>query len=108
MRSSCPLASALDLFGDRWTLLIVRDLLLGATRFKDFATGPERIPTNVLTDRLTRLEEWQIVEKVPVAPKAVRMKYELTAKGQTLAPLVKSIAQWGLEHVPGTAADRKI
>ena len=54
-RSSCPVSCALDLLGDRWTLLVIRDLFRGFTRFGEFLASPERIPTNILADRLKRL-----------------------------------------------------
>ena len=65
-RSACPIANALDLLGDRWTLLVIRDLMfLGNRRFGEMLASPEGIPTNILTDRLRRLEERGLVEKVP-------------------------------------------
>jgi DNA-binding HxlR family transcriptional regulator len=63
-RSRCPIANALDLLGDRWTLLVVRDLLFtGRVRFKELLASPENIPTNILADRLRRLEDSGIVDK---------------------------------------------
>ena len=67
MRSPCPLACALDLLGDRWTLLVIRDLVLGKSRFKEFVASPEGIPTNILSDRLDRLLTHGIVTQVSVA-----------------------------------------
>ena len=64
-RSSCPIACALDLIGDRWTLVVVRDLLRGMTKYGEFLGGPEGIPTNVLAERLVRLEKARIVTKTP-------------------------------------------
>lgn len=101
-RSPCPVACALDLFGDRWTLLIIRDLMLGRSRFKDFTASPESIPTNILTDRLERLLEAGLVSQVPAADGSKRLAYTLTKKGMSLKPILKSIRDWGLQWEPGT------
>ncbi|WP_395740402.1 winged helix-turn-helix transcriptional regulator [Prosthecobacter sp.] len=103
-RSPCPVACALDLFGDRWTLLIIRDLMLGRSRFKDFVGSPEGIPTNILSDRLERLLESGIVRQIPAADGGKRMAYELTEKGDSLRPIMKSLRDWGLAWEPGTKA----
>lgn len=95
-RSPCPVSCALDLFGDRWTLLIIRDLMLGRSRFKDFVSSPESIPTNILSDRLERLLEAAIVRQIPAADGGKRMAYQLTEKGEALRPLLKSMRDWGL------------
>ncbi len=101
-RSPCPVACALDLFGDRWTLLVIRDLMLGRSRFKDFAGSPEGIPTNILSDRLERLLESGLVRQTPAADGGKRMAYELTDKGEALRPTLKSLRDWGLTWEPGT------
>jgi DNA-binding HxlR family transcriptional regulator len=101
-RSPCPVACSLDIIGDRWTLLIIRDLILGRTRFKDFAASPEKIPTNILTDRLNRLLEHKIVEQSPAEDGAKRLAYRLTAKGRELLPIVRAMRDWGLKWEPGT------
>lgn len=103
-RSCCPVSCALDLFGDRWTLLVIRDLMLGRTRFKDFAGSPENIPTNILSNRLERLQEGGLVEQVPAVEGGKRMAYVLTEKGKSLKPVMLSIRKWGLEWEEGTAA----
>ena len=95
-RSPCPVACSLDIFGDRWTLLIVRDLFFGRTRFKDFAASPEGIPTNILTDRLERLLERRIIEQMPAADGTKRLAYRLTKKGKALGPVLKTMRDWGL------------
>jgi DNA-binding HxlR family transcriptional regulator len=104
-RSSCPVACGLDLLGDRWTLLVVRDLLLGRTRFKDFAASPEGIPTNILADRLERLVAGGVLERAPSAPGSRHLAYHLTAKGRALRPVVAALRDWGLEWEKGTRAD---
>ncbi len=96
------MACALDILGDRWTLLVVRDLLLGRTRFRDFAGSPEGIPTNILSERLERLARRGIVERVPAAEGARRQIYRLTAKGRALRPAVEALKDWGLAWEPGT------
>jgi DNA-binding HxlR family transcriptional regulator len=95
-RSPCPVACSLDVLGDRWTLLIVRDLLLGRSRFRDFSASPEGIPTNILSDRLERLLEHRIVEQIPATDGTKRLAYRLTEKGQSLGPLLKAMRDWGL------------
>jgi len=106
MRSSCPVACALDILGDKWTLLIIRDLLSGFTRFKEFAEGPEGIPTNILSDRLERLCDQGVVKKVPVSEGAKRFAYQLTPKGKELKKILLPLARWGMKHLPGTAMNR--
>ncbi|HVT74026.1 MAG TPA: helix-turn-helix domain-containing protein [Lacunisphaera sp.] len=101
-RSPCPIACGLDLFGDRWTLLVVRDLLLGAERFKDFAASPEGVPTNILADRLARLQEGGIVELKPASDGSRHPAYRLTKKGVALKPVMAALRDWGLEWEKGT------
>ncbi|MDX6766565.1 MAG: helix-turn-helix domain-containing protein [Candidatus Methylacidiphilales bacterium] len=101
-RSPCPVACALDLLGDRWTLLVVRDLFLGRSRFKDFLVSPEGIPTNILSDRLARLLEHGVVEQIPAADGTKRLAYRLTRKGKSLAPLLQGLKDWGLKWEKGT------
>lgn len=101
-RSPCPVACALDLFGDRWTLLVIRDLMLGRSRFKDFTASPEGIPTNILSNRLERLLTGGLVEKVPADDGSKRLAYRLTEKGEALRPILLSIRDWGLTWEPGT------
>ena len=103
-RSICPVACTLDLLGDRWTLLVVRDLWLGRSRFKDFAGSPERIPTNILSERLERLVKHGVAEKVPAADGTKRLGYQLTEKGKALGPILAAMRDWGLRWEPGTDA----
>ena len=103
-RSVCPVACTLDLIGDKWTLLVIRDLASGKTKFKDFLQGPEHIATNILTERLRRLDEHGLVERQASEVHAGRCDYVLTAKGLTLLPVLKAIANWGLQHIEGTSA----
>ena len=103
-RSPCPVACALDLLGDRWTLLVVRDLMLGRSRFKDFIASPEKIPTNILSERLARLAKHDIVEQRPVSEGSKRLSYHLTEKGLALRPVMRAMKEWGLEWEEGTEA----
>ncbi|NBV55636.1 MAG: transcriptional regulator [Verrucomicrobia bacterium] len=105
-RSPCPIACGLDLFGDKWTMLVIRDLALGKTSFKDFATGPEHIPTNILSDRLTRLLDHDMIGQAPVEGDGRRLAYHLTPKGAALRPVLLALRDWGLEWIEGTAAKR--
>jgi DNA-binding HxlR family transcriptional regulator len=95
-RSPCPVAFSLDIFGDRWTLLVIRDLFFGRTRFKEFAASPEGIPTNILTDRLERLLARGIIEQIPAEDGTKRLAYRLTRKGKALGPILEAMRNWGL------------
>ncbi len=98
----CPIANTLDLLGDRWTLLVVRDLLFfDKHRFGDFASSLEGIPTNILADRLRRLEDAGVVVKVPYSAHPQRFEYHLTPKGADLLPVLLAMAEWAGRHVPG-------
>ena len=102
-RSTCPIANVLDLIGDKWSLLIVRDMLIfNKHRYRDFLDADEGIPTNILADRLKRLEENGLIEKSPYQQHPVRYEYHLTDKGQDLERLVQEMVRWGLKHIPGT------
>ena len=101
-RSCCPVACSLDLLGDKWTLLVVRDLLHGRRHFRDFLASPERISTNILADRLAKLRRSGLAEKYPSCDLPGREAYRLTAKGKTLAKFVRQLADWGLKHIEGT------
>ncbi len=103
-RSCCPVACSLDILGDRWTLLIIRDLYLGRARFKDFAAGPEGIPTNILSERLERLLQHGIIAQIP-APDGTKWRaYQLTKKGRGLGPVLKAVRDWGLVWEKDTRA----
>jgi DNA-binding HxlR family transcriptional regulator len=100
-RSTCPIACALDILGDKWTLLVIRDLFLNKHRYREFVESPERIPTNILADRLKRLEAEGIVKKVPYQSNPVRMEYFLTSKGADLGRVLGAMRKWAENHVPG-------
>ena len=101
LRSDCAVACTLDLIGDKWTLLIIRDLFFGKTRYKEFQESREGIPTNILASRLEKLEEAGLVSKTPYQERPLRHEYRLTETGRSLGPVMKSIVQWGREHIPG-------
>ena len=103
-RSVCPVACALDVIGDKWTLLVVRDMACGKRHFNDFCRSPERIATNILADRLERLVAHGLVEKHASADQPGRDAYRLTAKGKSLGAVLTAIANWGLENIKGTKA----
>lgn len=103
-RSICPIACTLDLLGDKWTLLVIRDLVLGRSQFKEFLASPEGIATNILTDRLNRLVENELVRRVATSDHAGRDRYVLTPKGKSLTPVLKAVSDWGLKNIPGSAA----
>lgn len=103
-RSPCPVACSLDIVGDRWTLLVVRDLMFGRDRFKDFSASPEGIPTNILSERLARLLRCKIVEQIPAHDGTKRFAYQLTAKGKAMRPMLKAMRDWGLKWEKGTRA----
>ena len=91
----CPIAHALDLIGDRWTLLICRDLLLGPKRFSDLHAGRPGIGTNILTDRLKGLDHAGLVQRRVLPPPAASAVYELTPYGHGIEPALVALAQWG-------------
>jgi DNA-binding HxlR family transcriptional regulator len=101
-RSDCAVACTLDIMGDRWTLLIVRDLLRGKRYFDDFLRSPERIATNILSARLRMLCEWGFVDKTPDPADHRRHMYQLSDTGLRLGELLGDIAAWGLKYLPGT------
>ncbi len=104
LRSPCPVACALDICGDRWTLLVIRDLMFGRSRFKDFSASPEGIPTNILSERLNRLQRHGLAVQVPAEDGTMRLGYSLTEKGRSLAPVLEAMRDWGLQWEPNTKA----
>ena len=102
LRSPCALANSLDLVGDRWSLLVVRDLLQGKHTYGELAGSLEGIPTNILADRLKRLEGAGILVKAPYQERPVRYSYTLTQKGRDLGSVLLAFVRWGTQHIPGT------
>ena len=103
-RSACAIANSLDIVGDRWSLLVVRDLLHGKHTYGELANSLERIPTNILADRLRRLEAAGILIATPYQQRPVRYRYTLTPKGRALGEVLLAFVRWGKEHIPGTLA----
>ena len=98
-RSDCPLNISLEIFGDRWSLLIIRDLMFKDRHdYKDFLQSEERIATNVLTDRLKKLECHGIIEKEAHVADARRVNYQLTAKGIDLSPVLIETIIWAARY----------
>ena len=105
-RSDCPISHALDLFGDRWSLLVIRDLLVkGKRHYRDFLSSEERIATNILSERLKALQEAGLVRRIEAARNEGGVSYELTGKGYDLAPMLVEMILWSARHDPNTAAD---
>jgi DNA-binding HxlR family transcriptional regulator len=103
-RSPCAVACTLDLIGDKWSLLVIRDLLQGNVTYGALANSREGIPTNILADRLKKLEEAGLVAKSAYQEHPVRYRYELTEKGKELKDVLRAIVQWGKKNIPGTVA----
>jgi DNA-binding HxlR family transcriptional regulator len=101
-RSPCAVANTLDLVGDKWSLLVVRDLLHGKQTYSELADSLERIPTNILADRLVRLESAGIITRRAYQERPVRYAYTLTKKGSALGDVLLALVRWGKEHIPGT------
>ena len=103
--SDCPICYSLDIFGDRWTLLILRDLLLhGKKRYREFLGSDEAIASNILSDRLRRLEAVDIVLREPDPNDRRQLIYRTTDKGRTLLPVLLEIAAWGASNDQDTGA----
>ncbi|GGO71995.1 winged helix-turn-helix transcriptional regulator [Bowmanella pacifica] len=93
----CPLHQALNVIGDKWSLLLLRDLLQGPKRYSAFCEQ-EGIPTNILAARLKRLQEAGLLTKQPYQQQPVRYEYLLTAKGAALLPAIQKLAEWGMAY----------
>lgn len=92
----------LDILGDRWSLLVIRDLLMGKRRYLDFQSSPENISTNILADRLKCLQGFGIVQRKLYQVRPNRFEYNLTRRGADLIPVLQSICRWGITHVGET------
>lgn len=101
----CPIHYGLELFGDRWTLLVLRDVILhGKTRFADFQSSREKIASNILSDRLKRLEKRGIISTRKDPADARQKIYAATELGESLTPVLLEIAAWGASHDQNTGA----
>ena len=95
----CPVAKTLEVVGDRWTLLVVRDLLDGPRRFHDLQAGLPGLAPNILSERLKLMEANALVSRRFYSDHPPRAEYELTAKGRELGVVVGALASWGARHV---------
>ena len=99
----CSVAKSLDVIGDRWTLLILRELLLqGPCRYTDLAHGLPGIASNLLSDRLKSLEESGLVRREAAPPPVATTLFHLTERGRATEPVLAALARWGTEYVEGT------
>jgi DNA-binding HxlR family transcriptional regulator len=102
-QSGCPVAYSLDVFGDKWTLIVIRDMLIeGKRHYGEFLQSAERIASNILADRLKRLEDAGIVSKEADPGNQAKIIYRLTSKGVDLIPLFLEVILWGTKHATRT------
>lgn len=107
-RSDCPISYALDIFGDKWTLLIIRDLMFkGKKSYGEFLLSEEKIATNILADRLSMLECAGLIKGKVDKEKKSKRNYELTDKGFDLVPVLFEIVRWSATHDKKTAAPKE-
>jgi DNA-binding HxlR family transcriptional regulator len=99
-RSPCPIAITLDVVGDKWSLLVVRDLSSGKTRFTEILASPEGVTTNILADRLKRLEQQGVIRRALYQDRPPRYAYELTDKGRALLPVLEAMCRWAEDWPP--------
>lgn len=100
-RSLCPISLTLEIVGDRWSLLILRDLILrGKQRYGEFLQSPEAISTNILADRLSRLEERGLVRKSADPDSGKQFLYAATRKGMDFLPVLLELVRWGMKYQP--------
>ncbi len=98
-RSNCPINFVLETFGDKWTLLIVRDLMFkGKQSYGEFLASDEKISTNILAERLKRLEDHEIIEKRTAPDNRSKFLYSFTSKGKDLLPIMLEITAWSAKH----------
>ncbi len=104
-RSECVICNVLEIFGDKWSFLVIRDLFLfNKHEFKEFLASPEAIATNVLADRLKRLLAAGVIAELPCRENRSRKFYFLTDKGKDLFPILAEMAKWGERHLPDLPA----
>jgi DNA-binding HxlR family transcriptional regulator len=94
-------ACTLDLLGDKWSLLVVRDVMRGKRRYAEFLASPEGIPTNILAERLKRLVRQGVIRARRYSRHPPRVEYELTVKGEDLRPIMHAMVEWGIRHAGG-------
>lgn len=107
MRSDCPVSFALDFFGDKWSFLVIRDLIEGKKFYKDFLNSKEGIATNILSDRLKKLEANGFIESKVFEQLKTKKEYSLTEKGKDLIPLLIEIMVWSEKYQEGLAVTKE-
>lgn len=108
-RSTCPISSALDIFGDKWSLLVMRDLLFREkTHYGEFHASEEGVATNILADRLERLEHAGLIRKRGSEPRSGKRSYAPTARGMDLIPLLLEMMLWSSKHLPETSTPKAL
>ena len=105
-RSGCPMSNALDIVGDKWSLIVIRDMLGGKTTFKDFMNGPEKIASNILSQRLKWLKNHQILDYRYRKDNKKEKCYYLTDKGIGLYPVMSEMMLWSAENLNNEFNDR--
>lgn len=104
MRSDCPISYALDFFGDKWTFLIIRDLVFDGKKFySDFLNSKEKIATNILSDRLKKLEQNGVIQSKVYEKLKTKKEYNLTEKGKHLVPVLVEMMLWSARYEEGLA-----
>jgi DNA-binding HxlR family transcriptional regulator len=100
-RSACPINLSLEIFGDRWTLLVLRDIVFtGARHFRELLAGPERISSNILADRLAALVEHGMLTRAGDPSHKQKVTYSLTEQAIELVPVLVQLSAWGVRHLP--------
>jgi DNA-binding HxlR family transcriptional regulator len=108
-RSSCPISFALELLGDKWSLVVVRDLIFARKRYyQELLDSPEKIASNILAARLKQLEAAEMITRKPDPEHGRRVVYAPTAKALDLLPVLVELIRWGMAHNPKTAAPAEI
>lgn len=101
VRSGCPVSLSLEIFGDRWTLLVLRDVIFGDARhFRELLAGPERISSNILADRLAALVDHGLLTRGGDPTHRQKVTYSLTERAIQLVPVLVQLMTWGVEHLP--------
>jgi DNA-binding HxlR family transcriptional regulator len=98
-QSDCPIARSLDVLGDKWTLLVIREALSGTTRFMDFSRALPKLARTILSERLQRLIDIGVIETIPVSQSSLYHEYVLTEMGRQLFPVVTGLRQWGSDYL---------
>ena len=104
----CPIARSLDVLGERWTLLVVRELMLGPRRYTDLKSALPGMWSNLLARRLRDLESAGVVRRCELPPPAARTVYELTERGRALGPVLHEIARWGIPYLDAPTTEQPL